>query len=315
MDILTLIYEIQKDKKIIKIFDDNFVRKNKSRYKIIYENKIYPLQSEFIVKQNDITKLKIKLIHFNICFNIKLITKRCKSFRYKNYLKKNDKYTILDKFFISYQIRPNEKEIKIFGEEFVNINRQNCHILYNGKDLPLQSYLKVEDNDDNLEILLIIINEISNLRYMFYKCDSLKYIFNDRYEGELKEGQSKEEKELDPKDSEINKAFYPDNKYINSNISLETIKNNKNYSNKTEIDERIQFLSYFISKFKYNYINVTDMSYMFYGCSSLISLPDISKWNTNNVTDMNYMFYECSSLITLPDISKWNTNKVIDKMD
>ena len=56
--------------------------------------------------------------------------------------------------------------------------------------------------------------------------------------------------------------------------------------------------------------NVTDMSYMFYWCSSLSSLPDISKWNINNVTNMSSMFYECSSLSSLPDISKWNTNNV-----
>jgi len=49
---------------------------------------------------------------------------------------------------------------------------------------------------------------------------------------------------------------------------------------------------------------------MFTGCSSLISLPDLSKWNTNNVTKMIYMFRGCSSLISLPDLSKWNTNKV-----
>ena len=35
--------------------------------------------------------------------------------------------------------------------------------------------------------------------------------------------------------------------------------------------------------------NVTDMSYMFDGCSSLLSLSDISKWNTNNVTYMRYV--------------------------
>ena len=58
--------------------------------------------------------------------------------------------------------------------------------------------------------------------------------------------------------------------------------------------------------------NVTNMSYMFDGCSSLSSLPDISKWNTNNVTNMSYMFNGCSSLSSLPDISKWNTNKVTD---
>ena len=49
---------------------------------------------------------------------------------------------------------------------------------------------------------------------------------------------------------------------------------------------------------------------LFYECSSLKSLPDISKWNTNNVTDMSCLFYKCSSLKSLPDISKWNTNNV-----
>ena len=34
-------------------------------------------------------------------------------------------------------------------------------------------------------------------------------------------------------------------------------------------------------------------------------LPNISKWNTNKVTDISFMFYNCSSLKLLPDISKW----------
>ena len=51
---------------------------------------------------------------------------------------------------------------------------------------------------------------------------------------------------------------------------------------------------------------------MFYGCKSLKSLPDISKWNTSNVTDMSRMFYCFSSLSSLPDISKWKTSNVTD---
>ena len=35
------------------------------------------------------------------------------------------------------------------------------------------------------------------------------------------------------------------------------------------------------------------MSYMFYNCESLKSLPDISKWNTSKVKEMSNMFYEC----------------------
>ena len=46
-------------------------------------------------------------------------------------------------------------------------------------------------------------------------------------------------------------------------------------------------------------------------CSSLISLPKISKWNINNARNINGLFYNCSSLISLPDISNLNTNNVI----
>ena len=62
----------------------------------------------------------------------------------------------------------------------------------------------------------------------------------------------------------------------------------------------------------WNTNNAINMSYMFRGCSSLSSLPDISKWNINNVKDMSLMFCGCSSLSSLPDISKWNTNNVKD---
>ena len=47
------------------------------------------------------------------------------------------------------------------------------------------------------------------------------------------------------------------------------------------------------------------MDNMFRGCSSLISLPNITKWNINNVKDMKMIFFGCSSLISLPDISRW----------
>ena len=58
--------------------------------------------------------------------------------------------------------------------------------------------------------------------------------------------------------------------------------------------------------------NITNMRNMFNGCSSLSSLPDISKWNTSNVTNMSFMFNGCSSLSSLPDISRWNTSNVKD---
>ena len=56
--------------------------------------------------------------------------------------------------------------------------------------------------------------------------------------------------------------------------------------------------------------NVTDMNYMFSGCSSLTSL-DVSNFNTGKVTDMSSMFQYCSLLTSL-DVSNFNTGNVTD---
>ena len=56
---------------------------------------------------------------------------------------------------------------------------------------------------------------------------------------------------------------------------------------------------------------VDDISYMFYSCSSLKSLPDISEWNTKNIENLNSIFENCSLLTFIPNISKWKLNRRI----
>ena len=58
----------------------------------------------------------------------------------------------------------------------------------------------------------------------------------------------------------------------------------------------------------FNTSNVTNMSSMFYGCSSLTSL-DLSNFNTSSVMNMSSMFFMCSYLTSL-DLSSFNTSKV-----
>ena len=60
----------------------------------------------------------------------------------------------------------------------------------------------------------------------------------------------------------------------------------------------------------FNTSNVTDMSEMFYNCSSLTSL-DLSCCNTEKVTNMNNMFYGCKSLKSL-NLGNFNTTSVTD---
>ena len=57
-----------------------------------------------------------------------------------------------------------------------------------------------------------------------------------------------------------------------------------------------------------NTSQVTDMSGMFSGCESLISL-DLSRFDTSKVTDMGGMFSSCWSLTAL-DLSRFDTSKV-----
>ena len=44
---------------------------------------------------------------------------------------------------------------------------------------------------------------------------------------------------------------------------------------------------------------------IFYKCSSLSILPDISKWNISNLIYFDNIFVGCSSLSKIPDISHW----------
>ena len=128
------------------------------------------------------------------------------------YNKINTKFN--DEITIQYIIKENQKEIKLFGNTFVENNKDNCKIIISGKEIELKE--KIELNNITNNILEIKLKGISN---------------------------------------------------------------------------------------------INDMSFMFDGCSSLNSLPDISKWNTSNVNDMNNMFNGCSSLKSLPDISKWKTEQ------
>ena len=59
-----------------------------------------------------------------------------------------------------------------------------------------------------------------------------------------------------------------------------------------------------------NTSEVTDMTFMFYGCSSLETL-DVSGFDTRNVTSMYCLFGACGLLTSL-DVSGFNTEKVTD---
>jgi len=209
----------------------------------------------------------------------------------------------LNQMTIIYNVDKNENGIKIFGEDFVKNNKNNCYLIINGKQRELCDYLnmneiKIENNQ--LKIKLIENKHITNMGSIFYYCSSLISL---------------------PDISKWNTAnvtnmgsiFY----YCRSLVSLPDISkwNTANVTNMSCMFYYCSSLKSFPDISKWNTANVTNMSCMFYYCSSLKSFPDISKWNTTNVTDMCGMFYNCSSLISFPDISKWKLNKELNKED
>ena len=58
---------------------------------------------------------------------------------------------------------------------------------------------------------------------------------------------------------------------------------------------------------KYDYSSITNMSYMFFGCKLLNTIPLL---NTSNVTNMRYMFSGCKSLETIPLMNTSNVTKM-----
>ena len=92
--------------------------------------------------------------------------------------------------------------------------------------------------------------------------------------------------------------------------SIDLYVNDKkiNFDFKYKIKDSKEIKVKFIFKQK-----LTNMSYMFYDCSSLKSI-DLSSFNTNNVTNMSYMFFGCSSLKKENIIIKNKNDKLLKQI-
>ena len=222
--------------------------------------------------------------------------------------------------------------IRIFGNYFVKQNKNKCKIIYGNKKYKLKEYFNEIDKNYNyktkeIKIKLIGINNIINFKKMFYGCLYLSSV-------------------SESNNINIHQYIYKSNNTIHDNNPysslLEDIKekdnNGRNNSNNLDFDyeltegnkELIDFYCGYTlsslekksskSKINSNYLDnlfykmenlyLQNISFMFSGCVSLKSLPDLSKWNTSNVTNMEFMFCGCNSLISLPDISKWDISNV-----
>jgi len=242
------------------------------------------------------------------------------------YTEMNDKNLEID---LNYKPKEdNKNKVRIFGKNFVSNNMQKCKILYNGNEYDLKEYLEDIDNKynnkDSVLIKLKGINNITDMSYMFYGCNSLSLISdvsiwntsNVTNMGYIFDGCSSLSSLPDISKWNTNNVI--NMKYMfrecNSLLSLPDISkwNISKVYNMDSIFRGCNSLLEFPDISKWDTFNLTNIKHMFRRCESIKYLPDVSKWNTSNITDMTFVFSECKSLLRLPDISKWNTSNVIN---
>ena len=210
---------------------------------------------------------------------------------------------------INHIIEKYIKDKKVNYQILFSINNiiKNNNIINNIKII---NQNKSKDNDIYNKIYNDIFN-INNkrddniIRYKINKNKNLIKIFGREF---VDKNKNIVKLEIEGNEFEL-MEYYKTNEKIKNNLEIK-IKGIENITNMNYMFDRCSSLLSLPDISKWNTCNVIDMSYMFSECSALLSLPDISKWNTDNVTNMSYMFSGCLSLSSLPDISTWKTNKV-----
>ena len=148
---------------------------------------------------------------------------------------------------------------------------------------------------------MILSKELSNISHIFYNCKKLKAFY---FCDDTRFIDDKGPHLLEEYNDYDNDIYFDFNENSPDNCSeLSLYKNSRTddiYSNYSEIitkteekynNSTINYIRDNIIIYQHNYYY--DMSYIFFNCISLLSLPDISKWNANNVNYIRDMFYNC----------------------
>ena len=190
---------------------------------------------------------------------------------------------------INIKLRGWESNVRIFGEKFVENNKNNIELIINGERSKLIP--EYELNEGENDITIIIKNKLTNLECMFDNCHSL-YNINDL-------------KYLNTKDiTNFSYMFYKCS-------SLSDIKPLKNWN--VSNGNNFSYMFYECSRLSdvkglenWNVSNGNNFGYMFSGCSSLSNVKGLENLNLSNGNNFEYMFSGCSSLSDVKGLENWN---------
>ena len=201
---------------------------------------------------------------------------------------------------INYKVDEIGDRIQIFGDNFVNNNKDKLFLIINNCYSELIPTIKI--NDVYLEVILVQKSEvrITNLSYMFQQCINLdnfdKYKDHDLIDFNYVE--------------DISFMFNNCNKIEKLNLDLFGIFEKGKLKSMKETFSECTLLKKISGIDKWNIKNVETMAGMFKECPELSNIDGIEKFDTQNVKDFSEMFYECETLKSIPDISNWDMGKV-----
>ena len=282
-----------------------FKYKNRAIYIIYYQNEeinvSYGLRNEIKNKKNIYYYSKIEEGSSGSPI-LSLKTFKVIGMHYGNSQNIKLDFGILIKYVID-EFNKNKKEINIiyktnkegkeniFGNKFVENNKNNIELIINGNKNHLIEKYNLRKGENYVKI--IIKNKIIKLEDMFYKCESLKNINELEY--------------LDIKD--VNNFSY----MFSGCSSLKNIKGlgNWNVSNGINFDSMFQGCSSLkdIKELQnWNVSNGKNFDCMFYECSSLREIKELENWNVSNGNNFSSMFLGCSSLKDIKGLENWNVS-------
>ena len=281
-DIDYIIYLINSNESRIRLFGEEFVKKNKEKFNIIINDNKSEL-IEYYNCEKDEKILKVQLIMIENITNMSDMFNGCSS------LSSLDGISDLE-------TRNVTNMSKMFNEcssltSLDKISRWKTGKVTNMSEM----FSKCSSLTSLYGISKWNTKNVTNMSYMFSECSSLSSL----------DGISKwDTGKVNDMSSMFSKC--PSLLSLEGLLKWET----ENVNDMSFMFSECSSLSSLDGISKWDTRNVKDMSFMFSECSSLLSLDGLSEWETENVNDMNSTFSKCSSLLSLDGILNWDTGNV-----
>lgn len=208
--------------------------------------------------------------------------------------------------------------VNIFGEKFVENNKDKIDLVINGTETNLISRYKLKKGENKIQIKLK--GNIYNLEYMFYRCyslthiDGLKYLdtscvynFSYMFDECYYLFNLNPLKDWDVSNGENFSCMFG---LCTSLINLNSLKNwnVSNGENFYRMFWRCAKLSDIDGLQNWNMANAINLQGMFTTCQSLTNLYALRNWKLSKVCNFSYMFFDCTSLTHLMALENWDVS-------